>query len=200
MPKIDEIKKLANAPKKGTKEYQKPQAAVRIDDAVLRPQALVSDKTNAIVAWIIFALTLVVYITTQARTMSFWDSGEYATCISILGVPHPPGNPFYIVFGRAIVALFGSFVSHAIIAAFISGLASAFAVMFTYLLTVKLVSMMKITAWEAILAGTVAALYTAFSFTFWMNAIEAEVYSGLVFFVNLILWLTMVWVQKIPGL
>ncbi|MCD8480970.1 MAG: DUF2723 domain-containing protein [Candidatus Cloacimonetes bacterium] len=45
-----------------------------------------------------------------------------------------------------------------------------------------------------------AALYTAFSFTFWMNAIEAEVYSGLVFFVNLILWLTMVWVQKIPGL
>lgn len=196
MPKIDEIKKLANAPKKGTKEYQKPQAAVRIDDAVLRPQALVSDKTNAIVAWIIFALTLVVYITTQARTMSFWDSGEYATCISILGVPHPPGNPFYIVFGRAIVALFGSFVSHAIIAAFISGLASAFAVMFTYLLTVKLVSMMKITAWEAILAGTVAALYTAFSFTFWMNAIEAEVYSGLVFFVNLILWLTMVWVQK----
>ncbi|MCD8480971.1 MAG: hypothetical protein LRZ88_12725 [Candidatus Cloacimonetes bacterium] len=67
MPKIDEIKKLANAPKKGTKEYQKPQAAVRIDDAVLRPQALVSDKTNAIVAWIIFALTLVVYITRSAH-------------------------------------------------------------------------------------------------------------------------------------
>ncbi|MDD4147351.1 MAG: DUF2723 domain-containing protein, partial [Candidatus Cloacimonetes bacterium] len=85
---------------------------------------------------------------------------------------------------------------HAVIAAFISALASAFAVMLTYLFTVKLVSMMKVKAWEAMFAGTVAALYTAFSFTFWMNAIEAEVYSGLVFFVNLILWLTLVWVEK----
>ncbi|HQB97813.1 MAG TPA: DUF2723 domain-containing protein, partial [Candidatus Cloacimonadota bacterium] len=194
MPKDQDIRKQLR--QKKPIEYQKPEAIRIKDDLPLKPQALVPDLHNKILAWAIFALTLIVYMATQARTMSFWDSGEYATCISILGVPHPPGNPFYIVFGRAIVSLFGSFVSHAVIAAFISGLTSAFAVMFTYLFTVKLVSMMKIKAWEAMFAGTVAALYTAFSFTFWMNAIEAEVYSGLVFFVNLILWLTLVWLQK----
>ncbi|MDY0152417.1 MAG: DUF2723 domain-containing protein, partial [Candidatus Cloacimonas sp.] len=188
---IDKLK-----PGKIHPEYEKPVSTVVRDDAVLKPQALVPKNYNRMVAWGIFAFTLIIYMLTQARTMSFWDSGEYATCISILGVPHPPGNPFYILFGRAVVSLFGGLFSHSVIAAFISGLASAFAVMFTYLLTVQLTSMFKIKAWEAIFAGVIAALYTAFAFTFWMNAIEAEVYSGLVFFVNLIIWLTLVWVQK----
>lgn len=198
VPKTDDVKKRLQArkPERDRTEYVKPEPMKRFDDAVLKPQALVPAKQNIILAWILFAFTLLIYMLTQARTMSFWDSGEYATCISILGVPHPPGNPFYILFGRAIVAVFGNIFSHAMIAAFISCITSAFAVMFTYLFTVKLVSMLKVKAWEAMFAGTVAALYTAFSFTFWMNAIEAEVYSGLVFFVNLIIWLTLVWVEK----
>lgn len=194
MAKNSDIKKQLTKAK--PKQYEKPEPKIRRDDSVIRPQAIVPQNHNRILAGVLFALTLVVYVTTQARTMSFWDSGEYATCISILGVPHPPGNPFYILFGRAMVALFGWLVPHSVIAAFISCLSSAFAVMFTYLITVKLVSMLKVQAWEAMFAGAVAALYAAFSFTFWMNAIEAEVYSGLVFFVNLILWLTLIWVEK----
>lgn len=178
------------------KEYQKPVPVPRFDEAEMRPTELIPRKYNMMIAWAVFAVTLLVYILTQARTLSFWDSGEYATCMSILGVPHPPGNPFYIVFGRAVVALFGGLISHAVIAAFLSGLASAFAVMLTYLITVQLVSMMKIKAWEGVFAGVVAAMLTAFSFTFWMNAVEAEVYAGLSVFVNLILWLTLGWVQK----
>lgn len=191
------MQKQRETKKKKTKEYQKPVKTVpALQSADIKPMAIVPKMYNAILAWAIFAFTLAIYVLTQARTMSFWDSGEFATCLSILGVPHPPGSPFYIVAGRGIVALFGGIFSHAFIAAFLSGLVSAFAVMFTYLFTVKLISMFKVKAWEAMFAGTVAALYTAFSFTFWMNAIEAEVYSGLVFFVNMILWLTMVWVEK----
>lgn len=199
--KIDlkRIKALASKNRGDDKEaenYQVPARSKIVDDPDLKPQQIMSPFTNKLVAFLVFLSTLIVYAMTQARTMSFWDSGEYATCISILGVPHPPGNPFYIVFGRALAALGGMFFSHAIIAAFISGLTSALAVMFTYLITVKLVSMWKPKAWEAIFAGVLAALFTAYSFTFWMNAIEAEVYSGLVFFVNLIFWLALVWVEK----
>lgn len=178
------------------KAYEKPQKPIVVDSQVMIPQTLVPRKTNTWVAWAVFAVTLLVYMLTQARTMSFWDSGEYATCISILGVPHPPGNPFYILFGRAFISLFGWIASDAVLAAFISCLTSAFAVMFTYLITVKLSSMFRIKASEAIFAGVIAAMFTAFSFTFWMNAIEAEVYSGLVFFVNLIFWITLIWLEK----
>ena len=175
--------------------YKKPEKQVVIDPLVLKPQVLVAPKTNTLVAWLVFAVTLFVYFLTTARSLSFWDSGEFATCISTLGVPHPPGAAFYIVFGRALVSLFGGIIHHAFIASFLSGIFSAFAVMFTYLITVQLVSMLKVKDWQAVFAGCMSAFLTAFSFTFWMNAIEAEVYSGLVFFVNLIIWLTLRWVQ-----
>jgi len=195
---LEAIRAKANKAKDNdpSKTYQIPPKKLFTPTDDIRPQVIVPENINRITAFIVFALTLIVYMLTQARTMSFWDSGEYATCISILGVPHPPGNPFYIVFGRAVVALFGGLFSHAVIAAFISGLTSAFAVMFTYLITVKLVSMMKVSKTEVIFGGVMAAFFTAFSFTFWMNAIEAEVYSGLVFFVNIIFWLALVWVEK----
>lgn len=178
------------------KDYTPPAKKVFVPLKDYKPLPVVDQFTNKLAGFFVFLSTLLVYVLTQARTMSFWDSGEYATCSSILGVPHPPGNPFYIIFGRAMCALGGSVASHAIITAFISALASALAVLFTYLLTVKLVSMYEKSKWLVVGAGLLAALYTAYSFTFWMNAVEAEVYSGLVFFVNLILWLTMIWVQK----
>ncbi len=161
----------------------------------LFPQPVVNRKTNLIIALVIFAATLAVYIMTQARSLSFWDCGEYITCSSILGVPHPPGNPFYIMMGRFFAVLGGS-IPHAMVINFLSGLMSALAVMFLYLFTVKLVSMYEEKPLFVIMMGVFAALMSAFSYTFWNNAIEAEVYSGLSLIINLIMWLTMVWVEK----
>jgi len=164
----------------------------------LRPQPLVDRKLNNIIALITFAISLTVYILTLARSLSFWDAGEYITCSSILGVPHPPGNPFYIILGKFFTS-FGFGLPHAQVINLLSGIFSAFAVMFTYLITVKLVTMMLTTkkdAFMAYIAGFAAAMYTAFSYTFWNNAIEAEVYSGLAFIINIIFWLTLVWAEK----
>jgi hypothetical protein len=161
-----------------------------------KPQPVVDLRTNQIVGLFILISTLVVYMLTLARTMSFWDSGEYATCGSILGIPHPPGNPFYIVLGRALCVIGGNLFPHAVVVAFLSALFSAFGVLFTYLITVKLVSMFEKQKWLVVMAGLLAALYTAFAYTHWMTSIEAEVNSGMLFFVNLTFWLTLVWVEK----
>ncbi|HHE38863.1 MAG TPA: DUF2723 domain-containing protein, partial [Candidatus Cloacimonetes bacterium] len=167
----------------------------------LKPQP-VNKRNNTIIAWFVFFSALIIYALTQARSLSFWDAGEYITCSSILGVPHPPGNPFYIILGR-FFTIIGLGLPHPIIVNFLSGLLSAFAVMFTYLFTVKFVSMWLKSEEEsylAYIAGFIAAIYTAFSFTFWNNAIEAEVYAGLAFVINLIVWLTMIWVEKSDNL
>ncbi len=160
------------------------------------PQRVVDVKTNTIIALGVFLVTFIVYLLTGAKTMSFWDSGEYATCIRILGVPHPPGNPFYIILGRFMSTIFGVASSQARIASMFSGLFSALAVMFTYLFSVKFISMFDKDKLHNILGGVLAALYTAFSFTFWMNSIEAEVYAGLAFFINIIVWLTLIWIER----
>ena len=169
----------------------------------LKPQP-VNKRNNTIIAWFVFFSALIIYALTQARSLSFWDAGEYITCSSILGIPHPPGNPFYIILGRFFNLVGRIFHLHdAFVSNLLSSILSAFAVMFTYLITVKLITMFlrsKKDAYFAYLGGFIAAFYIAFSYSFWNNAIEAEVLAGLAFVINLIIWLTLVWVQKSENL
>ena len=47
----------------------------------------------AIVAVVIFAL----YIATLAPATAMWDTSEYIAAARVLGIPHPPGNPFFVL-------------------------------------------------------------------------------------------------------
>ena len=40
---------------------------------------------------------LILYILTLAPTTQFWDASEYITAAHALGIPHPPGNPFFVI-------------------------------------------------------------------------------------------------------
>ena len=47
-----------------------------------------------------FIISLAVYTKTIAPTVPFWDGGEFIAASYILGIPHPPGSPLYILIGR----------------------------------------------------------------------------------------------------
>ena len=40
---------------------------------------------------------LILYILTLAPTTQFWDTSEYIAAAYTLGVPHPPGNPLFVL-------------------------------------------------------------------------------------------------------
>ncbi len=45
----------------------------------------------------VFAL----YVLTLSPSTAMWDTSEYIATAHILGIPHPPGNPFFVVLGKA---------------------------------------------------------------------------------------------------
>ncbi len=47
------------------------------------------------------AVVLVVYVATLAPTTAFWDTSEYIAAAKVLGIPHPPGNPLFVMMSHA---------------------------------------------------------------------------------------------------
>ena len=149
----------------------------------------------------VFLLTMAMYLKTVAPTVSFWDCGEFIACSYIMGVPHPPGAPLYILLGRIFSLLPINEVAWRV--NLMSSLSSALAIWCAYLTTIALArralggaSLQPFNDKRDIgvlFGGSVAALSLAFSYTFWFNAVEAEVYGYSIFFTALSMWLIVYW-------
>ncbi len=155
------------------------------------------DRTNAILATIVLLVTMIVYALTVQRSLSFWDCGEFIASAYILGIPHPPGTPLFVLLGRVFSVIpFVEDISYRI--NYISVISSAFTAMFSYLLTVRLVgyffekndnsSLSRLIAYCGGLAG---GFFVAFSRTNWGNSVEAEVYGMALALSVAIVWLTL---------
>src|SRR5207253_6279409 len=55
------------------------------------------------------AAVLLLYLLTLAPSTAMWDTSEYMAAAYTLGLPHPPGNPLFVLLGRvfSIIPLFG---------------------------------------------------------------------------------------------
>ncbi len=99
-------------------------------------------KVNRLIAGFIFLFSFLLYLMTMAPTTSFWDCGEFIATAYIMGVPHPPGSPLFLLVGRlfSLLPLFGDIGARVNL---ISPITSALAVMLLYLVTVRLVVMWR---------------------------------------------------------
>lgn len=163
-------------------------------------------RTNTWIAWVVFALSLLVYALTAESTVSFWDCGEFISAAYKLQITHPPGAPLYQLLGR-VFSLFAlgntDYVAYAV--NMLSAVSSAFCVQLTFLITsriaqkiinpleVNLPTQHYVSIWAA---AIIAALTLAFSDTFWFSAVEAEVYSLSSLFTMLCVWAALKWDEQ----
>jgi len=159
-----------------------------------------TDRVHLYVTAGVLLVSLLTYLKTVAPTVSFWDCGEYIATAYTLGVPHPPGAPFFLILARLFSMLpIGEDIAYRV--NLLSVIASALTVMFTYLIIVKLIGQWrgKIDTFEDKLVtytgGVVGALSFAWSDSFWFNAVEAEVYALSVLFTALVIWLALHWLE-----
>jgi len=93
-------------------------------------------RLHIILASFVTAIAFLTYWRTIAPTTSFWDCGEFIACSYILGVPHPPGAPLYLLVGR-VFSMIPFAADIGLRVNMISALASTFTVLFTYLIIVR---------------------------------------------------------------
>ncbi len=163
-------------------------------------------KLNRIVAALMFLAAEAVYLSTMAPTLSFWDCGEVIATARTLGIPHPPGAPFFLLIGH-IFSMLPFFHDIGARVNFVSTLECSATVMLTYLITVRFIILNRGTepdGWslsEKISAyggAAVGALALAWSESFWFNAVETGLWAASSFFTATVIWMILCWYEEDP--
>jgi len=157
---------------------------------------------NRIFAVCVFLISFIVLFSTVQPSVSFWDPGEFLAAAYSLQVPHPPGSPLFTILGR-IFSMLPIAGNIALRVNYISVLASAFSILFLYLIAVKLIRNYKgrepentIDALSTYISAAIGALAFSFSDTFWFSGVEAEVYASSILLFSAITYLMMLWHEK----
>jgi hypothetical protein len=146
----------------------------------------------------ILLLGTIGYALTMARSVSFWDCGEYIAAANVLGIPHPPGNPLFVMLGRVFILLFGWINGPAFAVNLISALSSILCCFLIFEITVKILPKeldehIYFKQSLRCLLGFFAASISLFGNTFWFNAVEAGTYAPAMLLIMLQIWAALKW-------
>src|SRR3954469_21643257 len=144
------------------------------------------------------AAVLLLYVVTLAPTTALWDASEYITAAYTLGIPHPPGNPLFVLLGRV-----ASLVPAGSVALRINALAavcSAASAALWYLVAERVLAAWSSPRWTRIVASLVAAVLGATAFTVWnQSVVNEKVYTVSLAFFAVVSWLTVRWCDEPDG-
>jgi hypothetical protein len=114
----------------------------------------------------------VIYVSTLAPGLTFWDAGELIASAHVLGIPHPPGTPLYVMLGHAWTGALGPIMGVARAMNLLSACCTALAGAATAWIVAR-----RSQSGHAGWMGLAAALCAGTMMSAWSNATETEVYA-----------------------
>ena len=169
----------------GSPSYAPPVGAAVSAELDYRPSYLAA----AIAATMVFVL----YLVTLAPSTAMWDTSEYIAAAYTLGIPHPPGNPFFVLIGR-VFTLLPIADSIAVRINVLAALSSAIAAGMWFLTTERVLVHWLPERWQRITGGALATLIGATAFTVWnQSVVNEKVYTVSLAIFAVVGWLTVRW-------
>jgi hypothetical protein len=152
-------------------------------------------EPSYIPAAIAAGLVFVLYLLTLAPSVAMWDTGEYMAAVKVLGIPHPPGNPFFVLLGHAFASLpipvgYGARIN------IMAALASALSAGFWFLITERIVARWIAERWQRLVVAGLATLIGATAFTVWnQSVVNEKVYTISLLFFTITSWIIIEWIE-----
>ncbi len=145
------------------------------------------------------ALVFTLYAVTLSRTTAFWDTSEYIATAHILGIPHPPGNPTFVVLARAWTVLLSPLgLSVAVRVNLFSAFMSAGAHALWFLVVHHILRYFSEDRRFRLIGAAAAVLVSATAFTVWNQSdVNEKVYTVSLLTIALLSWLAFRWQENL---
>jgi hypothetical protein len=147
------------------------------------------------------ACVFALYVLTLSPTTAFWDTSEYIASAHIMGIAHPPGNPLFVLLGRAWdLLLTPTGLSVAVRINLFSALMSALAHGCWFLVVHRILGTWSDSARFRLIGAAAAVLCSATAFTVWNQSnVNEKVYTVSLFTIALLSWIAFRWRDRALG-
>ena len=149
----------------------------------------------ALTAGIVFAI----YLATLAPTTAFWDTSEYIAAAKVLGIPHPPGNPLFVILAH-VFGLIPLAASYAVRINLFAAVTSAASAGLWFLVAERWLRGIVPHRWTRYAAAFAGILVGATSWTVWnQSTVNEKVYTLSLLSIAVVMWLVVRWGDDEPG-
>ena len=156
-------------------------------------------RPSYLAAAITGAAVFLLYLLTLSPSTAMWDTSEYIAAAYVVGLPHPPGNPLFVLLGR-VFALLPIAPSIAMRINILAAVTSAATATMWFLVTERVLVSWLESRWQRIVGGVLGALVGATAFTVWnQSVVNEKVYTISLFGLAVISWLTVRWSDDPDG-
>jgi hypothetical protein len=158
------------------------------------------ERPPYLAAALVFGAILALYVVTIAPTTQFWDTAEYIAAAKVLGIPHPPGNPLFVLLAH-VWGLIPLVAHYALRINLLAAVTSALASGLLFLVAERFLrEIIPEPRWARIGAAFAGILVGATSFTVWnQSVVNEKVYTLSLLSIAVVLWLAVHWGDEPAG-
>src|SRR5213083_2429617 len=172
-------------------------ATRQLEHAVTTPANAV--KPPYLMAACVSLGALILYVLTLAPTTQFWDTSEYIAAAYTLGIPHPPGNPLFVLMAH-VFGLLPLVAGYAQRINLFAAVTSAVSAGCWFLVAERWLRSFVPALWPRRFAALAGAIVSATAFTVWnQSVVNEKVYTLSLLSIALILWLIVRWDDQPAG-
>ena len=163
------------------------------------PAAATREPPPYLAAALTGVIVLGIYILTLAPTTAFWDTSEYIAAARVLGIPHPPGNPLFVLLAHTWAAL-PLVADYAVRINLFAAVTSAGSAALWFLVADRWMRDVVTVKWARLAAAFAGILVGATSWTVWnQSTVNEKVYTVSILSTALTTWLGVHWADDAPG-